>query len=146
MKLIETAYALKCVQPQPKKAGKVAPWHAAVATMAVFFVSGLIHEFNMLFVFLEIHPFGNMMAFFLLNGVLCIAQEWFQRATGYGKRWGRGWMWSLVGWMCTMFFLLLISNMFFMSVNHVLYMCPRIEFLIRLFRQAMATTSPQKSI
>ncbi|KAI8612560.1 hypothetical protein BC830DRAFT_1136118 [Chytriomyces sp. MP71] len=84
--------------------------HCAIASLAAFLLSAIIHEY-LVFLFLE-HRFGENTCFFLLQAVFCFAQVELQRATGFGRTWGRGFFGSLFGWTCTMLLLLCTSPLF----------------------------------
>jgi hypothetical protein len=87
----------------------------AIATLAAFAGSALLHEYVILtFFFNEPTRFENT-TFFMMNGLLVIAQEAMQRYTGFGRSWGKGSVtWDLLGW-CGFFFSMIMTSPLFMG-------------------------------
>ncbi|KAI9342266.1 hypothetical protein BDR26DRAFT_282137 [Obelidium mucronatum] len=86
--------------------------HYMIAVMASFTFSALYHEY-LIFNFFTEPSLGENFCFFMLQGIFCVIQVYFQKLTGFGKTWGRGGVfWNFVGWSCTMGLLLITSPMF----------------------------------
>ncbi|KAJ3325805.1 hypothetical protein HDU76_013075, partial [Blyttiomyces sp. JEL0837] len=73
--------------------------HIMIAVLATFIASGLFHEYCLLFL-QSVPTKYEHLAFFSLNGLLCVGQEGLQKLTGFGKKWGMGgFVWNFVGWV-----------------------------------------------
>ncbi|KAI9342262.1 hypothetical protein BDR26DRAFT_859453 [Obelidium mucronatum] len=78
---------------------KPTPTQMGIASMAAFLMSALLHEY--LIYLLIPQPLGENTLFFIIQGILCHAQVRAQKATGFGTRWGTGWMGTLFSWVST---------------------------------------------
>ncbi|KAJ3285198.1 hypothetical protein HDU79_007504 [Rhizoclosmatium sp. JEL0117] len=81
------------------------------ATFASFCFSAMFHEY-ILVLLMPDEKAGVQFTFFIINGVLCIAQIWLQRMTGFGISWGFGRGWKVVGWALTAATLLTTAPLF----------------------------------
>ncbi|KAJ3073656.1 hypothetical protein HDU98_000998 [Podochytrium sp. JEL0797] len=86
-------------------------WHAFIGSMSAFFMSGLLHEY-IVFMYIPGQGWGENMAFFLVQGVLCFGQVYLQKATGFGKTWGTGVVGTVFAWACTLAMLFCTAPLF----------------------------------
>ncbi|KAI9354350.1 hypothetical protein DFJ73DRAFT_827492 [Zopfochytrium polystomum] len=79
--------------------------YISLSVLATFFASGLHHEwvFALTAAGWRSDVRGVSVLFFCLQGAMCVMQDAAQRATGFGKTWGRrenvGWL--VLGWVAT---------------------------------------------
>ncbi|KAI9331601.1 hypothetical protein BDR26DRAFT_870080 [Obelidium mucronatum] len=82
-----------------------------LSSLAAFGMSSLLHEY---FIFMLTNEtlFGENTLFFMAHGILCVLQVEIQRYTGFGRTWGTGLIWNVLGWFATMTVLLFTSPLF----------------------------------
>ncbi|KAJ3238352.1 hypothetical protein HDU81_007991 [Chytriomyces hyalinus] len=85
--------------------------HFAIASMASFFMSAMMHEY-MVLLLMPSQSIGENTCFFMLQGMLCFIQIHLQRMTGFGKTWGTGVVGTLIGWSTTMILLFIMNPLF----------------------------------
>ena len=85
--------------------------NVALAAMGSFAVSGFMHEYVITLVMKEPSRYEQF-SFFILQGLLCIAQAAFQRLSGFGKSWGKGPLSNIFSWAIMGFLLLWTGSLF----------------------------------
>ncbi|KAI9350307.1 hypothetical protein BDR26DRAFT_852172 [Obelidium mucronatum] len=87
--------------------------HIAIAVMAAFSLSCLLHEYIVL-LFMDSKALGENTLFFMIQGVLCLSQAFLQKITGFGTTWAlKGSLAGVsIGWSLTMMTLLVTSPLF----------------------------------
>ncbi|KAJ3073653.1 hypothetical protein HDU98_000995 [Podochytrium sp. JEL0797] len=86
-------------------------FHLRVASVVTFVASAVYHEY-MIAMFMPNESHGSNFSFFLLHGVLCLAQIKAQKWTGFGISWGKGVGWDVMGGVVTWLVVLATSPLF----------------------------------
>ncbi|KAJ3077416.1 hypothetical protein HDU98_000066 [Podochytrium sp. JEL0797] len=94
-----------------KHGSKPSRWVLVFASLAVFFVSGVWHEWVLLQAFgpREHAYLGTSTIYFLIQFALVTITVAFKRV---GVTWGNGWIGNCVGWVVTMSLLVMLSPLF----------------------------------